>query len=85
MSTFKKKRRPLSPRALGLLRDIVVLSRAESRAVLASEVIPDDSPARIALYNSLHVLADRWYVVIDGSRIRPRQAGVQLLRQRGVI
>lgn len=78
------KHRPLSDRALGLLADIVRLSRAENRAVTASEVIPPDSPARIALYNSLHVLADRWLIVIDGTKIRPRQAGVNMLRARGV-
>jgi len=82
VSRYSGRRKPLSDRALFLLRDIVVLSRAEGRAVRAAEVIPDGSPA---LYNSLHVLADRWFIVIDGNRIRPRQIGVQLLRQRGVI
>jgi len=75
-------RRPLSARAVRLLTDIVVLSRAESRAVRAAEVIPSDFPA---LYNTLLILSDRWLIAVDGDRIRPRQAGVHYLRSRGVI
>lgn len=78
------KRRPLSDRALRLLADIVRLSRAEKRPVQASEVIPPDSPSRVALYASLHVLADRWLVVIDPRGISPRQAAYEMLRARGV-
>ena len=82
MSARKRARQALSARAVGLLRDIVVLSRAESRPVRASEVIPDGSPA---LYNTLHVLADRWLIVIENGRIRPRRAAFDVLRNRGVI
>ena len=85
MSARRRAREPISNRALMLLRDIVVLSRAEGRPVSAAEVIPDDSPTRVALYNSLHVLANRWLIVIVEHRIRPRQAGVVLLRRRGVL
>lgn len=73
------KPRPLSAHATRVLRAIVTLSRAERRAVGLDEALGRDPTA--SDYNSVHVLADRWLIVIDGPRIRPRQDGVRLLAQ----
>lgn len=71
---------PLSAGAFRVLHAIVTISRRENRAVTLDDLVGLES--RVSLLNRLVVLRDRWLIVIDGQRIRPRATGVSMV-QRG--
>lgn len=77
MSVFvPKQRRPLSDGATRLLRQIIAhTDRVGQPPTLA------DLGGGARTLDALHVLADRWLVVIVGGRVKPRQRGRDLLRQ----
>lgn len=74
-----RKRRPLSRRAVLLLRRIAAWQDAHPGVTpLLGDVV--DRTDRQAEYGAIHALADRWLIVIDGHRLRIRTQGRQLLR-----
>lgn len=75
-----KKRRPLSQSAATTLRAIIAESDATGLPATVPGIVARTGQTDRAVYSALHVLADRWLIVIDGRRIRPRQRGRDLLR-----
>lgn len=71
------RRRPLSPGAVRVLREIVGINDRERRAVTLADL--EHLESMVSLLNRLHTLADRWLITIDGPKIRPRQAARRLL------
>ena len=71
------KRLQLSPTAVRLLDHICTESRRLNSPLTLAQLWPA-GPSSSNL-NTMHVLADRWLIVIDGGRIRPRSAGFRLL------
>lgn len=81
MSVYNpKKRRPLSDAATRTLRAIIEESDSTGSAVSVAAVAERLGISDLVVYSHVHVLADRWLIVIDGRRIRPRQRGRDLLR-----
>ena len=81
MSVYNpKKRRPLSETATSVLRAIIAESDATGLPATVPGVLARTGIPERAVYSAVHVLADRWLIVIDGRRIRPRQRGRDLLR-----
>lgn len=91
MSVFNpKKRRPLTDSATKTLRAIIAEAEHTGAPATVPAVAARAGMSETAVYNHVHVLADRWLIVIDGRRIRPRQRGVELLRaafyrERGLL
>ena len=80
MNARMRTRRPPSAAAVRLLARVVDLQRNGGNGATLADLFP--SGATPSALNTLHVLADRSLVTVDGSRIRPRQRGIEFLRTR---